>query len=283
MNYLKAILWFVLSLMVSCGNDAITKYLGDRLHPWEITFFRFLFGVLTLLPFMLYQGKQAFQTSRPKLHFLRGLLLFIAIGLWSQGIKSAAITTATIMSFTVPIFVLLLAPILLKEQVTWPMWLATLLAFSGILLVLRPDTTSFHQGSLYFTIAAGLFGLLDVINKKYVTQEPMLSMLFYASLVAVLCVSWLAIQHWSQPTGPELLWLAALGAGGNFILYCLLHAFKLANASSLAPFRYLELLLSMGVGYLFFQELPNKDSFLGAAIIIPCTLFIGYYQSLREK
>jgi S-adenosylmethionine uptake transporter len=280
---LKAILWFVLSLIVSCTNDAMTKYLGESLHPWEITFFRFLFGVITLLPFMLYQGKQAFQTSRPKLHILRGMLIFVAIGLWGQGIQSAPITTATIMSFTVPIFVLLLAPIFLKERVSWPMWLATLVGFMGILIVLQPDTKNFHQGTLYFIIAASLFGLLDIINKKYVTAEPMLCMLFYSTLFAIGFVLIPAIHHWHTPTSQEILWLVALGGGSNLILYCLLRAFSLANASSLAPFRYLELLISMAIGYIFFQELPNPHSYLGAVIIIPCTLFIGYYQSRIQK
>jgi S-adenosylmethionine uptake transporter len=273
----------VLSLIVSCGNDAITKYLGESLHPWEITFFRFLFGVITLLPFMLYQGKQAFQTSRPKLHIVRGMLIFVAIGLWGQGIKSAPITTATIMSFTVPIFVLLLAPIFLKERVSWPMWLATIIGFVGILVVLQPDSKALYQGTLYFIIAASLFGLLDIVNKKYVTTEPMLCMLFYSTLFAMGFVLIPAIYHWRTPASYELFWLVVLGGGGNLILYCLLRAFSLANASSLAPFRYLELLISMAIGYIFFQELPNPYSYLGAVIIIPCTLFIGYYQSRAQK
>lgn len=273
----------MLSLVVSCGNDTITKYLGDSLNPWEITFFRFLFGVLTLLPFMVYQGKQAFKTTRLKLHFVRGILIFIAIGLWSQGIKVAPITTATIMSFTVPMFVLLLAPILLQEHVTWPMWLATIVGFVGIVLVLQPDTSTLNSASLFFISAASLFALLDILNKKYVTQEPMLCMLFYATLVAIVFVTIPAIQYWRTPTQQEMLWLVALGGGGNLILYCLLRAFALANASALAPFRYLELLISMAIGYTFFQELPHKHSYLGAAIIIPCTLFIVYYQNKQAN
>lgn len=279
MKYFKAIFWFTLSLIVSCGNDAITKYLGHTFNPWEITFFRFAFGILTLLPVMLYQGKSAFITHRWKLHFLRGLFVFVAISLWSQGIKVSPITTSTIMSFTVPIFVLVLAPIFLKERVTWPMWLATLGGFVGILFVLQPDAHTFNQGSLFFIIAAILFGMLDILNKKYVTQEPMLCMLFYSTVVALILVTFPAMQVWRTPTNYELIWLLALGIGSNLILYCILRAFSLTDASSLAPFRYIELLISMVVGYVFFHELPSSYSYLGAAIIIPSTLFIGYYQA----
>lgn len=234
---------------------------------------------------MLYQGKKSFKTRRPLLHLVRGMVVFLAIGLWSQGIKAAPITTATIMSFTVPIFVLLLAPVLLKERVTWPMWLATLVGFVGIILVLQPDTQSFrlHSSSLCFLLAAMLFGLLDIINKKYVTQEPMLCMLFYATLVAIALIAFPAAHVWCAPTGHQLLWLLALGVGSNLILYFLLRAFALADASSLAPLRYLELLISISVGHIFFQELPHGHSYLAATIIIPCTLFIGYYQSRDRK
>jgi S-adenosylmethionine uptake transporter len=279
LNYLKALAWFLLSLLVSCCNDGITKYIGHNLHPWEVTFFRFLFGILTLLPWMLYKGKQAFITSRLKLHLVRGILIFIAIGFWSQGIQNAPITTATIMSFTVPIFVLILAPIFLQEQVSWFVWLTTLIGFAGIFIVLQPHSMTLSPASIYFIVAAGLFGLLDIINKKYVNHEPRLCMLFYSSLIAMVLVSIPATLNWRMPTLHQLVWLLVLGGGSNLILYCLLQAFSLANASALAPFRYVELLISMIVSYSFFQEMPDKYSYIGAAIIIPCTLLIGYHQS----
>jgi S-adenosylmethionine uptake transporter len=233
---------------------------------------------------MLYQGRVSFQTHRSLLHVIRGVLLFVTISLWSHGVKEAPITTATIMSFTVPIFVLLLAPIFLKECVTWPMWMATLVSFGGIILVIQPTQGSFHSASILFVLAAALFGLLDIINKKYVTQEPMLCMLFYATLTATILLIFPAMRAGTIiPTGHALLWLLALGIGSNLILYFLLKAFTLTSVSSLAPFRYLELLISMGGGYLLFQELPSRNSYLGAAIIVPCTLFIVYYQHRNAK
>jgi S-adenosylmethionine uptake transporter len=283
MNYLKAIVWFVLSLIVSCGNDAITKHVGAHMSPWQVAFFRCFFGVVTLLPLMLHQGQVSLKTHRPLLHVMRGVLLFVAIGLWSHGVKEAPITTATIMSFTVPIFVLLLAPIFLRERVTWPMWVATLVGFGGIVLVLQPSYWSFYGTSSCFVLAAGVFGLLDVINKKYVTQEPMLCMLFYSTLAATVLLALPAIYAGTMPPGHVVPWLLVLGITSNLILYLLLKAFMLTNISSLAPFRYLELLISMGVGRLFFQELPSRHSYLGAAMIIPCTLFIVYYQHYSTK
>lgn len=232
---------------------------------------------------MLYQGKKAFLTHRWGVHAARGFLLFIAISLWGQGLQIAPITTATIVSFSVPLFVLLLAPILLQERVSWPIWVATIGGFAGIVLVLRPNLQTLNQGSLFFVIAAILFGLLDILNKKYVTQESTLSMLFYSSVVALVFITYPAVQVWRTPHLHELIGLLVLGIGGNLILYFLLRAFALASASSLAPFRYLELFISMLVSYTLFNELPTTYSYFGAAIIIPCTLFIGYYQTRKAS
>jgi len=283
LNYLQAILWFVLSLVVSCSNDALMKYTGATISPWQVAFFRCLFGTISLLPLMVYYGSTSFTTHRPWLHVLRGGLFFIAMALWSHGVKVAPITTTTLMSFTVPIFVLILAPLFLHERVTRPMWLATLMGFGGIVLVLSPGRFAFHSAALYLVPAAFLFGLLDVINKKYVTQEPMLCMLFYSNLGATLCLAWPALTVGTMPDQHALAWLLVLGVGSNLILYFLLRAFALTGASSLAPFRYLEWVISMAIGYVLFQELPATHSYLGAAIIIPATLVIVYAQSQNKE
>lgn len=236
-----------------------------------------------MLPLMRYQHHQPFKTHRPLLHLGRGTVLFIAMSLWIQGINVAPITTAAIISFTVPIFVLLLASILLHEPITWPMWLATLVGFVGTMLVLQPQASNFHSASLYFLLAAMLFGLLDIVNKKYVTQEPTLCTIFYTTLVAAVLAALPAIHVWRTPTRAELLWLLALGGGSNLILYLLLRAFALADASSLAPLRYLQLFIAMGMDYVFFQELPKGQSYLGATLIILSTLFVGYHRRVDSN
>lgn len=281
-SYHEALLWFIMSLAMSCANDAMMKHMGSYMSSWQVAFFRCLFSTLSLLPVMLYRGFTSFQTHRLWLHLTRGLLLFIAIGLWSYGVKTAPMATATLMSFTVPIFVLLLAPIFLKERVTRLMWLATLAGFGGILIVLQPKGASFDYTHLSFVVATLAFSLLDIINKRYITQEPMLCMLFYATLVATMLLAIPALHTTFIPTQynlNNLRWLFALGVGSNLVLYFSLKSLAIAKASSLAPFRYLELLMSMGISYLFFKEYPTSHSYLGATLIIPSTLLIVHVQS----
>ena len=277
-NYTKGIFWFFLSLGISCLNDAITKYLGCAIGIWQLSFFRFLGGTITLLPIMVYKGRQTFTTTRIYLHIIRGLFLLLAMGLWTYGATVAPITTVTIMSFTVPIFVLILARIFLKEKVPFSVWIATLLVLVGIIGVLKPTIWSYHYASLGLIIAGGGFGILDILNKKYVNKEPIYCMLFYPSLVATLLIWLPALYTWQPITLQQLGWLGILGVGGNVILYCLLKAFSKVAATTLAPLKYLELPLSASVGHICFKEIPSAQSCLGAAIIIPATLFIIYRQ-----
>ncbi len=282
-TYYIGIAWFILSLVCSNLNDTAVKYLVTNLPVLEVSFFRFFFGVLSLLPFMLYQGRTAFITPRLGIHILRGTLLFGAMILWVCGVGTAPLTVVTVLSFTVPMFVLILAPILLHEIVTLPLWVATCVGFIGALVVLDPTDFKFNPMSIVLLIASFMFALLDVINKKYVLKESMLSMLFYSALVTTMLAAPLAFWVWVTPSPTQLMILMLLGAGSNLILYCLLRAFALVNASAVAPVRYTELLISASMGYILFHEVPIWSVYTGSVLIIPATLFIAYQQVIYQR
>ncbi|MDE5059380.1 EamA family transporter, partial [Wolbachia endosymbiont of Drosophila burlai] len=96
--YLLGVIWFILSLLSS-----ISKYLSLHLQSFEVIFFRFLFSTITLVPFMLYYGREAFKTSQISIQITRGVLLFVGITLWTYGLAIFPIVTATIISFSIPL------------------------------------------------------------------------------------------------------------------------------------------------------------------------------------
>lgn len=112
------IFWFVISLLVSSGNDIITKYLSGNLSVYQVVFIRFMFGTLVLLPFMFYY-KGSFRTKVIGVQFMRGVLLFGGMLLWCKGLTLVKVSTATVINFTIPVFVLILAAIFLKENFNW--------------------------------------------------------------------------------------------------------------------------------------------------------------------
>ncbi|WP_341757737.1 DMT family transporter [Candidatus Tisiphia endosymbiont of Ditula angustiorana] len=277
-TYFVGIGWFILSLVSSATNDITAKYLGLRLHSFEVTCFRFFFSALILVPFILYYGKQTLKTNRPFIHIARGVLLFFAMTSWTYGLNIAPVTTATVIGFATPLFTLVLAVFFLNENIIWQRWAATLFGFIGIVITLKPHASDFNPQILIFVLASVAFAMLDIINKKFVVKESMISMLFYSALVTSLVSIPSSIMYWQTPSSSEFILLFTLGAGGSLILFFLLKAFSLVDATATTPYRYLELIISASAGYLVFNEIPENSTLYGALIIIPATLFIIYSE-----
>ncbi len=282
-NYFQGVAWFMLSLVVSAINDVLTKYLGSSLHSYEVTFFRFFFAAIVLIPFIVCKGFDTLKTSRPYVHFMRGLLLFFAIAGWTYGLSVSPVTTATIVSFTVPIFVLILGIFFLNENIIWQRWLVTVTVFCGLVVTMNPSSEDFNPVSLVFVMSAIFFAILDVINKRFVVKESMISMLFYSAIITSLLALPFAIYFWTSPSIYQLFLLFLLGSGANLILFFILKAFHVVDATALAPYRYLELVFSAIIAFIVFSELPNYSSIIGAIIIVPSTLFIIYSEKSAAK
>jgi S-adenosylmethionine uptake transporter len=276
-------LWFILSLLSSSINDIISRYTGLYMPTIEVAFFRFLFTVLTLLPFIIYNGLSSIKSEKPLVHIARGVLLYFGITAWTHGLSLVPVVTATVISFTVPLFTLILALLFLNEKVTWQRWLATILGFLGIIIILRPDAGSFNPYVLVFLISSLGFAGIDILNKKYVLQETMLGMLFYSALVTTILSAPGVAYVWVWPSLSDLLLLFILGASANLILFFLLKAFAIEDATALAPYRYLELLISTILGFILLKEIPGIHTFYGAIIIIPTSLFIVYSENNKLK
>lgn len=284
-GYLQGVFWMIIVCIISMSNDSLAKYVGGRLSGAEVAFFRFFFSTLVLLPFMLIRGKKAFITHYPGVQCVRATLLVLAGIPWCYGVASLPLTLATTISFTVPFFVLPLAKIFLKEHVGWQRWAATLFGFAGIVVSLHPSGGgAFNPMALTLIASTIMFATLDIINKKLLTEdETLLSMLFYSALGTAILSFIPALLTWETPTLQELFFLLLLGGGGSLLLFCLLKAFAATEVSALQPFRYVELILSALFGFIIFQEFPTASTLLGAAIIVPSTLYIAIYETKMQK
>lgn len=281
--YFRGVLWFILSTLSSSMNDVLSKYIGSHLGSYEITFFRFLFGTLTLIPFIIYYGTDTIKTRRSLIHFARGGFLFIGIAAWTYGLSIAPVTTATVVSFTIPIFVLILGVFFLNENIIWQRWFVTLFVFLGLLITLDTQSSNFNPKALIFVFAAICFAILDIINKKFVEKETMISMLFYSAIITAMLSLPFALMNWITPTAEDLILLFILGTSANLILFFLLKAFALVDATALAPYRYFELIISAFVAYLVFKETPTSSTIIGSLLIIPSTFFIIYSENKYLK
>lgn len=290
-GYFQGVFWITLVALTSNTNDILMRLAGQNIPSLEITFFRYFFAVLTLLPVMLMHRKTAFATQRPALHVVRSILLFGAIACWSAAVTMVPLAVVSTLALTIPLFVLPMASFFLKEKVGWQRTVATLAGFSGIFLVVYASTSesfwselkSLNNGTLFLIIAAVFFALSDIINKKFVSKESDLSMLFYIALGTSLIAFIPAYQNWVQPSFQEYVYFFCLGAGSNLILYFLLRAFSSTDISALAPYRYTELIFATFFGYFFFLEVPSQWFWIGASIIVASTAAISSYEIKQRR
>ena len=277
------ILWFFAHQLIGVGNDVIMKYTGSTLSVAQVVFLRFAFATLTMLPVMFLSGMDSFKTDRVPLHVARSVLLACGIALYCKGLAAAPIAVVTTLNFTIPLFTLVMARVFLKETVDATRWIGTLAGFAGVMVVMQPGGAAFNPAWLVVLLSAAMFASLDVLNKVFVGKESFWAMIFYTALFTT-CISAVpAAMAWVTPTAAQLGLLAILGAGANLLLFCLLKSFSLVDASALAPFRYTELMWSAAVGFLVFGEIPAATTLIGAAVIIPSTLYVVWAENQKSE
>lgn len=277
-NYIIAVSWFICSIISSIANDTMSKYL--KLHYFQITFFRFFISSFLLVMFIKFYKQEKLLYDEMPLHIFRGTLLFIATLAWTHGLSLFSLTSATIINFCIPIFVIILSTLCLNESYSWYKWITVLIGIFGSIISI-PRNYNFLELEItdfILLLSALIFALLDVINKKIVTKFNISAMILYSSItIAILCFI-PTIILWKTPSTLDLLILVLLGLNSNLVLFFLLKAYLLCDISALAPYRYLELILSTIIGYIIFQEIPTLNVFYGGAIIVASTIFIAYLE-----
>ena len=283
-GYKQGVFWVLMITAVSATNDVLMKTLGERLHVTEISFFRFFFSLISVLPIIFIKsGTALLKTEQLGLHLLRGLIGAIALGLCCYSVNIMHMSLNTTIMFSQPLFFLPLAYFFLKEIVDASRWLATLIGFLGILIIMQPGSDAFQIEAIVPMTSAFCFAIISVLAKKMIKDEHSLTLLFYFGLVTSLVALPIMIPFWQTPLLSELLLLCMLGIGANLIQVCIFRAFSSTDASSLQPIFYTEIGISTIFGFIFFGQVPTLYIFLGAALIIGSTFAISVIETRKEK
>ena len=274
---LKGILFMCGGVLCLALGDAVTKWLGAVHSPLQIIFFRTLVSLpLIVLIARVSGGLRALGTRRPGVHLLRGLIFTATMITFMWGLVLLPLATATAIAFAAPLFVTLLSVPLLGERVERPTWLATLLGFVGVLVVVRPGAAGFQPAMLVVVAAALFYALTMITARRYGEGEHLWAMVFATTLVPCLASS--VTLPWVWQTPAPIHWLGFLAAGvlGVGAMVGLTQAFRHAPAAIAAPFDYTALLWATLLGWGFWGEMPDPWVFAGGSLIIVSGLAIAY-------
>lgn len=291
-GHFQGIFWTVCASFFSNLCDISVRLVGNKLPAMQITFFRLFLGTIIILPLLLYKGKAAFRIKNRSGHFLRIIIGFGAIACWIAGASQTSLPSVTTISFSCPLLVLPLAYLFLGEKSDWRRMLSVIVGFIGVIIIAFFENSGskqnlnsflFHPGVIFLFFGALLFSLSDILNKKMVASEDLFSLLFYFYLGTALLSFVPALLVWQPISFMELFYLLMLGISGVLILYCILKAANATEISSIAPYKYVELIFSICFGYLLFNEIIKMATIVGAGLVIPSALLIAYYEINKER
>ncbi|MDR2794794.1 MAG: DMT family transporter [Holosporaceae bacterium] len=280
-NYYHGIFFLLLMMLTGCFNDVIAKFIGKRLDSAEIIFFRFFFSLITILPFIVVRGAVIFKTSNWQLNVLRGFLGAIAFYLYTHSLMQIPMVEIITIMWAIPLFIVVLSILFLKERVNTVRWTSTLVGFFGLAFITLYDSGSSFSFKFVYIIpvaSAFLFALQDIMVKKMLDTDDRITMLLYFAIVSSFLTFIPAIFVWKTPTLFELSMLLLLGFFANLMQFFIFRAFEAADLSALAPFRYVEFLLSALMGFIFFGEIAGLNVLIGAIILVPSTLYLAYSE-----
>jgi drug/metabolite transporter (DMT)-like permease len=260
----------VLSLM-----DGVAKYLAAEYPVLQISWARFVFHVLCVLPVVLWRyGPGSLWPGHIGLQLSRGGLQLSATVLFFASLAYVPIVDAVAMVFVAPLFVTLLSPWVLGEHVGIRRLAAVVAGFAGILLVVRPGTGIFHWASL-LALGAGIsLACFLLLTRKMSGAAPALVTLTLTGLIGAIALSAAMPFVWRSPSLKAwglMILLGVFAACGHLLV---IKAYESSPASLLAPFGYSEIVTATAVSYLVFAELPDSWGWLGIGIVIASGVYI---------
>ncbi|MGD8310832.1 MAG: DMT family transporter [Chromatiales bacterium] len=268
-------IWMTASAVAFSCMGILVKHVGAELDSFQIAFFRLFFGFLVLLPALARDGFRPLRTRRPALHGLRAVLGISAMFCMFYAITHIPLAHAVALSFAKPLFIIVLAVMVLGERVRWRRWAATVIGFIGVLIMLRPGTGGFDPVGLT-ALAAAFFVACAVILVKLMSKtESTLTMLAWFAGGATLLAAIPLPFVWRTPDPEQWAMLFLIGLLGTLAQTCIIRAYKIGEATAVAPFDYSRIVFAGILAYFVFGELPDIWSVVGAAIIVASTLYIA--------
>ena len=275
-------LWMVAGGLCFSLLNTLARALSQQLDVYQAQFLRYLMGLLVMLPLVWRHGLAAYRPVNITGQFWRGAVHTLGLLLWFTALPMIPLADITAIGFTGPIFIMLGAAWFLGEPMRRDRWIAALIGFAGVLVVVLPKMTG--EGGWYNLVmlaSSPVFAASFLITKALTRYEkPGVIVLWQALTVTVLSLP-MALPHWQAPNPEQWLGFVATGVLGTLGHYCLTRAFHIADISATQSLRFLDLVWASLLGWLVFADVPSPSTWAGALVILLATVWIARRESRR--
>lgn len=276
---LRAALLMIGACLCFASMLTLVRYLSADIHPIQSAFFRNLFGLLALLPWLVRDGLPGLKTRRFGAHLVRAAFGLTAMVCLFLSVSLMPLAEATALTFTAPLFATAGAALFLGETVRIRRWAATVIGFCGTLIILRPGAETLSGGAPVALAAAAFMAAAMLMIKLLSRTESPNAIVFYFGALATPASFVIALFFWTTPTPVMWLWFALLGGVATLGQVLLTRAFAAADASAVIPFDFARLVFVSVFAYLLFGQIPDLWTWIGAAVIFAAVLYITHRES----
>ncbi|MGY9054521.1 MAG: DMT family transporter [Alphaproteobacteria bacterium] len=211
-----------------------------------------------------------FGTMQKKAHLVRNCIHFVGQYAWFYALGLLPLVLVTSLNATVPLWGAILAIVYLKEKVTAQRLVVIVLAFAGVLIILRPGSMEIHHAAFVSLIGAMGYAGSMILAKKLTQKDSPMTVVFWMMLIQLpMSIGFsLLMQEWVWPTWGDLLPIAVIGGTGVLAHFAMATGMSKADATIAMPVTYIQFPLVAALGFLMYSEVPSIYTGIGTALII---------------
>ena len=269
--------WMLISVIAFCVMAIAVKEMSNDINSFQIIFYRSLIGLLSIsILFKKRLSKPNF--SILKEHLFRNIFHLIGQYGWILGITYLSLAEVTAIEFSVPIWILLISSLFLKEKLTSQKTISILLGFIGVMVILRPGIEIVSSNSIIVLISAISYAIAHTSTKKLTNTYTSLNIVFIMCLIQIPISFCFALTDWNLPNSIDVMWLIIIGISAIIAHFSMAEAMKYDDISSIISVDYIRLPLLITIGIVMYDEEFKSIYLIGGTLI-----FIGNWINNRPK
>jgi drug/metabolite transporter (DMT)-like permease len=276
----------LLAVTIFSIQDGVSKHLADNYPAIFIAMMRYwAFAAFAIVFASRSSGGlvATATTSRPVLQILRGVLLAVQIVVAITAFATVGLSQSQAVFQSAPLLVALLSMPLLGERVGWRRWVAIMVGFVGVILILKPDAGGFDSNTLLPIAGAVLYSLYSITTRLASRTDSAATSFFYTGVAGAVAISLVGPFYWSSFSGTDGYWMAALCVLGITGHYFLIRAFDYVDAVIVQSMSYLQLVLVTMIGVFIYGETLGFNMVVGSMIVVGAGLFTIYREARAGK
>mgnify|MGYP006412010533 FL=1 len=298
-NNTKGIILILAAMLIFAVQDSLMKYIYSSVALYEVYLFRTIVSFTLIIIYLKILKKPiVFKTHYPLLTFCRVILFFFGFSSFYISLTIMPLATATALFFVTPFLITIFAKFILKDQIGPRRWIAVIVGFIGVYIILNPNFDDFDYFSLSPILCAFCYALSMIIIKKTSKKDSVYQQMFQfyigAMIISIIFYFFIGdgrydtidnpaaqfiFREWFSNLEFSLIYMIILGFTAAAAFLLIFSAYRIASPAVVSPFEYSILVWSTLSGWVFFNEVPKINTLIGMCLIVGG----GIYIFIREK